>query len=76
MGCQHLEEVYELFLLGTLPAQEGGEVRAHLERGCPNCLERVREAGKSIYLLAQMARPRRLHPKWKSRLLRRLRKRR
>ncbi len=74
MGCQHLEELYELFLLGVLPLAESDEVRTHVERGCPNCLERLREAGKSIYLLARMSRPGRPHAKWKSNLLRRLRK--
>lgn len=75
MGCEHLDEVYELFLLGALAAEEASEVGAHLERLCPNCLERLREAARSVYLLAQTARPRRPNPKWKSNLLRALRKR-
>jgi len=66
--------MYELFLLGALAAEDCGEVRAHLERGCPYCLERLGEASKSIYLLAGMLRPGRPGPKWKSNLLRRLRK--
>ncbi len=74
MGCQHLDEIYELFLLGALPAQDSAEVSAHLERRCPNCLERVREASKSIYLLAHLTRPARINPKLKAKLLQRVRK--
>lgn len=75
MGCEHLDEVYELFLLGTLGAEDASEVRAHLERRCPNCLERLREAAKTVCLLAQMSLPRRPNPKWKLNLLRALRQR-
>ncbi len=74
MGCQHLDEIYELFLIGALAADDCEEVRAHLERGCPNCLGRLGEAGKSIYLLARMLRRSRPGPKWKSNLLHRLKK--
>lgn len=74
MGCQHLDEIFELFLLGAIPREISADVRAHLDHGCPTCLERLREAGKSVHLLAQMIRPGRPNPKWKSDLLRRLKK--
>ncbi len=70
MDCQHLDESYELFLLGTLPAREAAEVSEHVERGCSYCLGHLREAALTVYLLSQTARPARLDPKLKSRLLR------
>jgi hypothetical protein len=70
MDCQHLDECYELFLLGTLPAREAAEVSEHVERGCSYCLEHLREAALTVYLLSQIVRPARLDPKLKSNLLR------
>jgi hypothetical protein len=74
MGCQYLDETYDLFLLGSLPAEDCARVREHLEGSCPNCLERLCETGKCVYLLAQMIRPGRPGPNWRSNLLRRLKK--
>jgi len=74
MGCQYLEDVYELYLLGTASGEDCASVSEHLERGCPECIEHLREAALTVYLLGQPARPARLDPKQKSRLLRRLRK--
>lgn len=74
MGCQHLDEIYELYLLGTLDGEDGTQLREHLERGCPACLEQLREASLTVYLLCQPNRIARPDPKVKSRLLRRLRK--
>ena len=76
MGCQYLDEIYELFLLGVLSAEEGAKVQEHVERGCPYCLEQLREAALTVYLLSQTMRPARLDPKQKSQLLHRLRKKR
>ncbi len=69
MDCQHLEDLYELFLLGALPEQSSAELREHLERGCPACLERVRDAVQTVYLLSLRAKSVRLNPKLKARLL-------
>ncbi len=74
MGCQYLDEVYELYLLGTLEGEESAIVREHLERHCAYCLEHFREATQTVYLLTLLARPARLDPKAKARLLQRLRK--
>jgi predicted anti-sigma-YlaC factor YlaD len=74
MGCQYLEELYELYLLGTLAAEDAAVVADHLQRGCPSCLENLREATLTVYLLSQIVRPVRLDPKLKSHLLRRLHK--
>jgi len=74
MGCQHLEEIYELFLLGALSEQGALELREHLARGCPHCLERIREAVETVYLLSLTSKPARLNPKVKTELLRGLNK--
>ncbi len=74
MGCQHLDDIYELYLLGTLEPQEYAIVREHLERHCPYCLDHLREATQTIYLLTLLTRPARPDPKQKARLLQRLRK--
>ena len=70
MDCQHLDESYELFLLGTLPADETAEVSEHVSGGCTYCLEHLREAALTFYLLSQTARPARLDPKIKAQVLR------
>jgi hypothetical protein len=75
MDCQHLDDLYELFLLGTLPTEAADELRNHLEGGCPSCLERIREAAQTVYLLCLRSKSARLHPQRKSQLLHRLHKR-
>ena len=69
MGCQHLEELYELFLLGALSDQCTREIRQHLESGCAQCLARLHEAGEMVYLLTLTAKPVRPHPRVKADLL-------
>lgn len=74
MVCQHLDELYELFLLGALSTEEHASVQAHVERGCPYCQDQIREAALTVYFLTRMPRTERPGPKQKSALLRRLRK--
>ncbi len=74
MGCQHLDEIYELSLLGTFAGGASADLREHIVRGCAYCLEHLREAALTVYLLSQTARPARPDPKLKAQLLRRLRK--
>ena len=74
MGCQYLEDLFELYLLGAACPEDTAAVLEHLGRGCPNCLERLREATLTLYLLGQPARPARLDPKRKAGLLRVLRR--
>jgi hypothetical protein len=74
MGCRHLEEVYELFLLGALSEQGSLELREHLARGCPHCLVRIREAVETVYVLSLFSKPARPNPRVKAELLRRLHK--
>lgn len=75
MDCQHLEDSYELFLLGALADAAAEEIHNHLERGCAPCRERVREAARTVYLLCLQTKGARPHPKLKSQLLQCLRKR-
>jgi hypothetical protein len=74
MGCQPLEDLYALYLLESLAPEDSIELSGHLARGCPQCLERIREAVQTVYLLSLTARPARPHPKMKAQLLQRLRK--
>jgi len=70
VGCQHLEDEYELYLLGAL--SPGGDLELHLSAQCPSCLQGLREAAESVYWLVQTAEPVRPRPVVKSRLLARL----
>jgi hypothetical protein len=72
MGCQHLEDVYELWLLGALSEQSSLDLRDHLARGCPHCLARIREAAETIYLLGRSPKPARPRPRVKTELLRQI----
>jgi len=74
MGCQHLEEFYELFLLGVLSAESTENLRDHLVQTCPDCRMRFREAVEIIYLLSLTSPPIQPHPRVKSELLHRLQK--
>lgn len=72
MDCQHLEDAYELYLLGALSGGERDDLETHLGRSCVNCLEGLREAAESVYWLLQSTDPVRPRPAVKSRLLERL----
>ena len=70
MDCRHLEDVYELFLLGALSDEGSLELREHLNQSCEHCLVRVKEAARTVYLLSLSARPVSPGPKAKADLLR------
>ncbi|HEV2424166.1 MAG TPA: hypothetical protein VGZ29_05005 [Terriglobia bacterium] len=72
MGCQHLEDEYELYLLGGLTGPDRDTLELHLTTQCPACLEGVREAAESVYWLVESAEPVRPRPAVKSRLMARL----
>jgi hypothetical protein len=72
MGCQHLEELYELWLLGALSEHGSLDLRDHMARGCPHCLARIREAAEIVYLLGLASKPARPRPRVKSELLRQI----
>jgi hypothetical protein len=63
-----------LFLLGALRDENSLELREHLSHGCEHCVERVKEAAQTVYLLSLTARPVSPDPKAKVDLLRLLRK--
>ncbi len=69
MGCQPLEDLYELFLLGALSDQGAVELREHLARECPHCLTRIREAVETVYILGLTCKPVRPAPRVKAELL-------
>jgi hypothetical protein len=73
MECQYLDDVYELFLLGLLKPKETAEVREHLERGCPYCLDHLREAAQSVYFVLSEAKSRKPPQQVKSDILSSLR---
>ena len=70
MGCQHLEELYELWLMGALSEQGSQEILEHLRGGCADCLVRVRDAAETVYILGLSSKPVRPHPRVKAELLR------
>ena len=72
MGCQHLEELYELWLLGALSARSSLDLREHLARGCAHCLARVRDATETVYVLELASKPARPNPRVKAELLRQI----
>ena len=63
-----------MFLLGALSDEDSLELREHLTQGCEHCLERVKEAARTVYLLSLTAKPVSPGPKAKADLLRLLRK--
>jgi hypothetical protein len=74
MDCRHLEEVYELFLLGTLPEENSQDLLEHLRRGCERCVARVKEAAQTAYSLSLAGKPVTPSPKVKIEILRSLSK--
>ena len=70
MGCQHLEELYELWLLGALSEKGSLDLHEHLGRGCAQCLGRLREAVETVYVLGLTPKPARPRPRVKAELLR------
>jgi hypothetical protein len=62
-----------LFLLGALRDEDSLQLREHLIQGCEHCLERVKEAARTVYLLSLTAKPASPGPKAKADLLRRVR---
>lgn len=74
MECRYLDDVYELFLLGLLKPKETAEVKEHLERGCPYCLDHLREAAQSVHFLLSGAKERKPPAQVKNQILHSLRR--
>jgi anti-sigma-K factor RskA len=54
MTHQELGELYDLYALGVLPAEENMEIEAHLARNCSTCESGVKNALELSSLLAAM----------------------
>ena len=74
MECRYLDDVYELFLLGLLKPKETAELKEHLERSCPYCLDHLREAAQSVYFLLSASKGRKLPAQVKNQILNSLRR--
>jgi hypothetical protein len=74
MGCQHLDEYYELCLIGTLTGEACTIIREHVADQCPYCLTHLRAAARTVYMLCQPTRTVRPDPKRRAQLLHRLQK--
>jgi hypothetical protein len=74
LDCRHLENVYELFLLGALSDDNVLELREHLTGGCERCQLRIKEAARTVYLLSLTTKPVLPATKVKDDLLRLVRK--
>lgn len=72
MDCQHLSEVYEIYLLGGLAGGESEELESHVREACPRCLQALREAAETLFWLVQNSHPARPRPAVKSRLSERI----
>ncbi|MGH9344968.1 MAG: hypothetical protein ACRD19_14560 [Terriglobia bacterium] len=72
MDCRHLENIYELFLLGALGNADAARVQEHLDLACPNCIEGLREATLTLFALLQPSKPVRSTPKQRAHFLQRL----
>ena len=72
MVCTYLDDLWELYLLGALSAEDAAAASEHLETACPQCLGHLRDAALTVYFLCQPVKTVRPGPKANSSLLRRL----
>jgi hypothetical protein len=74
MDCRHLDDFYELYVLGAADADVAQEISRHLDIGCAPCIGRLREAALNVYFVSTLAPSARPSPKARARVLTRLRK--
>lgn len=74
MDCRHLDDLYELYLLGLLADEESGDLRDHLSRGCSTCMARLREAAETIYFFILSLPKGRPDRRWRDEIVRRTRR--
>jgi anti-sigma-K factor RskA len=55
MNCDELRDQYELYTLGIAEDPERAEIRAHLDRSCPNCVPGVRNARQLMAVIGASA---------------------
>ena len=72
MDCHILNGAYELYLLGSLTAEDAAHIEDHLGRGCACCQAQLREAALTLYFLCRTTPPVRPSPKTKTALMRHL----
>ena len=72
MDCRHLEDGYEIYLLGALDPGAQAELHHHVRQGCDYCRVELREAAENLYWLLQNVAPVRPSPAIKAQLLERL----
>jgi hypothetical protein len=72
MDCRHLEDGYEIYLLGALDRGEHEELDQHIRQGCRSCTGELREAAENLYWFLQTVAPVQPSAAMKSRLLQRL----
>ena len=72
MDCRHLEDGYEIYLLGALDRGEHEELHQHVRQGCAYCAGELREAAENLYWFLQNVSPVQPPAAMRSRLLQRL----
>ena len=55
--CQEFSELYELYAMGVLDAENKSEMEEHLGMGCPVCSDGIKRATALVSLLATMPEP-------------------
>jgi hypothetical protein len=74
MVCPYLEDLWELYLLDALSVEDARAVSDHLDTGCAQCGEQLRDAAMTVYLLLQPGHAVRPQPNLKASLMRRLKR--
>lgn len=57
MTHAEMDELYELYALGVLEAEEAAEIRAHVAEGCAYCVERLRDTALTASAMAGLVEP-------------------
>ena len=74
MDCRHLDDYYELYVLGAADSDVAQEISRHLDQGCVSCTSRLREAALNVYFVSTLVPSSRPNPRIRARLLARMRK--
>ncbi len=74
MDCRHLEDFYELYVLGAADADVTAEISRHLDQDCASCTGRLREAALNVHFISTLVPSSRPSPKARARFLARLKK--
>jgi hypothetical protein len=69
MNCEDLRDHYELYALGVAEEPEKSKIREHLNRGCEDCMARMKRARSLASFLGGTAPPMSPSPKLRRRIL-------